>query len=226
MKTNKLVLAICCLALLAASCKSTVFMIGFWANKDKPQPDHKRSLFIMVLTADLHVRDVMETDLKEAALSKGFKVTTSIEALGPINVGKKFPADAILKKVKDLGMEAIFTVAVKDINTESHYVRASDNFYNPMGTYNYYGNFGNYYGNYWGGTSFVIGTGLSEVTPGYTLEKKTYYLESNLYETSTQDLLLSIQTKAVDPSSLNKASKEYTSKLVSLIESERKLQKK
>lgn len=179
----------------------------------------------MVLTADLHVRDVMETDLKEAAIKNGNKVVTSIEALGPMNVGKKFPADVILKKIKELGMEAIFTVAVKDINTESHYVRASDNFYNPMGTYNYYGNFGNYYGNYWGGTSFVIGTGLSEVTPGYTLEKKTYYLESNLYETSTQDLLMSIQTKAVDPDSINKASKEYTSKLVSLIASERKLQK-
>ncbi len=201
-------------------------MIGFWANKDKPAPDHKRSLFIMVLTADLHVRDVMETDLKAAAIKNGNKAITSIEALGPMNVGKKFPADAILKKIQELGMEAIFTVAVKDINTESRYVRASESYYNPVNNYNYYGNFGSYYGNYWGGTGIVIGSGLTEVTPGYTLEKKTYYLESNLYETSTQDLLLSIQTKAVDPDSINKASKEYTSKLVSLISTERKLQKK
>jgi hypothetical protein len=56
-------------------------------------------------------------------------------------VGKNFPADAILAKVKDLQLETIFSVALKDVTTESHYVQSSQSFYIPINSYGYYGNF-------------------------------------------------------------------------------------
>ncbi|MEI6086600.1 MAG: hypothetical protein WCR66_03350 [Bacteroidota bacterium] len=63
------------------------------------------TMFIMVLAQDLNVRNVVETDLKAAAEKRGIKVYTSIETLGAMIVGKKFPADAILAKVKELNAE-------------------------------------------------------------------------------------------------------------------------
>jgi hypothetical protein len=228
MKTLKSFTAIVCLSILLMACKSSsITMIGYWANKDKPVPQTKRSLFIMALTANLNNRNVLESALKEMAVKKGHKAITSVEAMGAMNVGTNFPVDVILKKVKELNYDAIFTVVLKDVNTQSHYVRASDNYYNPMSGPYGYGSFGSYYGNYYGAPGVVIGLGgnYGSTNPGYTVEKKTFYLESNLYETSTQDLLLSIQTKAVDPESIYKASQEFTEKLISLIEDERKIKK-
>jgi len=128
-------------------------------------------------------------------------------------------------------LETIFTVAVKDIRTESHYVKASQTYYNPISNYGYYGSFGSYYGNYWGsglgmmGPGVVMSTSTSSYNPGYTVEKKTIYLESNLYDTQTQELLMSIQTKAVDPESITKASKKFTTELVKELDTEIKLRK-
>ena len=206
-------------------------VIGFWVNRNLEVLGKKSSLFIMVLAQDLNARNVLETDLKAAAEKRGLKAVTSIEALGPMNVGKNFPADAILAKIKELKLETIFTVAIKDIRTESHYVKASESFYNPVSSYGYYGNFSSYYGNYWGsglgmmGPGVVMGTGMSSYNPGYTVEKKTIYLESNLYDIQSQELLMSIQTKAVDPESIAKASKKITSEMVNELDTEIKLRK-
>ena len=183
MNSIKLFTAITCLLLIFSSCSSSrQDVIGFWVNSKKPVLGAKRSMFIMVLAQDLNARNVVESDLKAAAEKRGLKVMTSIEALGAMNVGKNFPADAILAKVKELQLETIFTVALKDVKTESHYVQSSQSFYNPMSTYGYYGNFGSYYGNYWApgigmciaAPGVVMSTGMSSYTPGYTTEKKPF----------------------------------------------------
>ena len=75
-----------------------------------------------------------------------------------------------------------------------------------------------------GGPGIMIGT--SSYSPSYTYENTTYYLESNLYETSSQQLLLSIQTKAVDPPEITKSSKLYCKKLIDLLKSQAKLERK
>ena len=233
MKLIKIVAAITCIVLIFSCSSSKQDVIGFWVNSKKSVLGAKRSMFIIVLAQDLNARNVVETDLKAAAEKRGIKVYTSIETLGAMNVGKNFPADAILTKVKELQLETIFTVALKDVKTESHYVQSSQSFYNPMSNYGYYGNFGSYYGNYWApgmgmgiaAPGVVMSTGMSTYTPGYTKEKKTFYIESNLYETATQELLLSMQSKAVDPETINKASKQFTEKLVKELNAEIKLRK-
>lgn len=223
-KSIKLFFTLFCFYLLIAACSSTKqTVIAVWSNKDKVVYGAKKSVFIMVLTANLQARNELESALKEAAITRGLKVTTSIEALGPMNVGKNFPAEAILSKVKELNYETIFTVAIKDIKTETTFVQASDNFYNPMGMYGgAYGSFGSYYNNYWAypGVGFGFGGGF---TSSYTTEKTTVFLESNLYETATQDLLLSIKSKAVNPDNLAKESKKFTSNIVAELNEGKKM---
>ena len=116
MKAVKLLAAFLFLTVIFESCSSTKqTVIAVWTNKDKVVYGTKKSVFIMVLTASPQYRNELETSLKAAAIDRGLKATTSIEALGPMNVGKEFPADAILNKVKELGYETIFTVANKFI---------------------------------------------------------------------------------------------------------------
>jgi hypothetical protein len=224
MKPIKFFFTILSIYFLMLSCSSTKqTVIAVWSNKDKTVYGSNKSVFIMVLTANVQARNELESALKQAAIERGLKVTTSIDALGPMNVGKNFPAEAILNKVKELNYETIFTVAVKDIKKETTFVQASDNFYNPMGMYGgAYGSFGSYYNNYWAypGASFGFGGGF---TSSYTTEKVTIYLESNLYETATQDLLLSIKSKAINPANLAKESKKFTSNIVAELNEGKKM---
>ncbi|TAF57002.1 MAG: hypothetical protein EAZ62_00260 [Sphingobacteriia bacterium] len=211
-------------ALLFLSCngpKQTVLAI--WNNPDKPVYGTQPSVFIMVLTANLPARNQLETDILAQAEKMGLKATTSVKALGPMNVGKDFPAQAILEKAQSMGFQTIFTVAVKDVKSETHFVKASENYYQPM-NYGYYNRFDAYYNGYWGGPWAGIGFGnLSGFTPSYTTEKKTLFMESNLYAVNSKDLLLSIQSKAVDPQNLEKESKKFSENILSALKEGKKM---
>ena len=51
-------------------------------------------------------------------------------------------------------------------------------------------------------------------TPGYYTKDKKFFLESNLYDAKTQELVLSIQSKADNPDVIEKSSKVYTEELI------------
>ncbi|HRI19814.1 MAG TPA: hypothetical protein PLA68_02620 [Panacibacter sp.] len=116
--------------------------------------------------------------------------------------------EAFLKKVSDLGCETIFTVALVDKQSETRYNPGSSSIYAPYPMYGYYGRFGGYYGY----SSMMY-------SPGYYSTDKTYFLESNLYDAKTEELLLSIQSKAENPPAIQKSSKLYTESLIKELES-------
>ena len=76
--------------------------------------------------------------------------------------------------------------------------------YGGYGAYGPYGGFGGYYG-------YAVST-MS--TPGYYKTDNKYFLEAKMFDLKTEELLLSIQTKADNPSALEKSSKEYTQTLM------------
>ena len=54
--------------------------------------------------------------------------------------------------------------------------------------------------------------------PGYYTTDKKYFIEGKLFDLNTNDLLLSVQTKAENPSEIEKSSKQYTATLMEEIE--------
>jgi hypothetical protein len=195
-----------------SSCKSAaITTTGSWLNKERKTPQQKyKSVFIVALTENREAKTVIENDLANAAKAKGFKTYTSLESFGPISGREGLPVkEAFLKKVADLNCETIFTISLIDQQAETRYVPGSSYSYEPYPRYGYYGMFGGYY-NY-ASTSFY--------SPGYYSTDKKYFLESNLYDAKTEELLLSIQSKADNPPAIEKASKEYTESLIAEMES-------
>jgi hypothetical protein len=200
------------LALGFCSCSSSSMRVmATWVNrKDMPaaQPG-KHKIFIFVMTQNYEAQVNLENDLATAANAKGIKTVRSIDAFGPILTLDKLPKkEVLIQAIKDLGCDAIFSVAVVDQQSETHYVPAtSSSIYTPYGGYGYY------YGGFYSYSPAFY-------TPGYYTTAKTYFIESNLYDANTEKLLISMQSKVVNPGDITKASKQYTQILVTELQNQ------
>src|SRR6476660_8060392 len=186
------------------SSKGTIKTTASWVNKERTTKTPYKSTFIVVLTDNLEVKTVLENNLAKAVREKGLTAYTSMENFGPITGREGLPVkESFLKKVADLNCESIFTVALIHETSETKYTPSSTTSYAPYPAYGYYGMFGGYY-DY---QSTVY-------TPGYYTNDRKFFLESNLYDAGTQELVLSIQSKADNPDVIEESSKKYTEELI------------
>jgi hypothetical protein len=195
-----------------SSCSnSSMRIMATWVNrKDMPPPQPgKHKTFIFVMTQNYEAQVTLENDLAAACDAKGIKTVKSVDAFGPILTMDKLPKkDVLLKAIRDLGCDGIFTVAVVDQKSETHYVPATSS-----GVYVPYAGYGYYYSGYYAYTP-------SFYSEGYYSTDKTYFIESNLFDTNTEKMLISMQSKVVNPPDIVKASKKYTQMLVTELQAQ------
>jgi hypothetical protein len=204
-KMVKNLLFIIAVAMCISACSSPMKIIASWVNTEEIKPEPYKSVFIIALTGNLDVKRAIENDLAAAAEKRGLKAYKSIVVFGPFSGKESIPAkDIVSKKVGELGCEAIFTVALVDKEITTTYRPASTTVvaapYYP--TYPYYGSFGGYYA-----YSAIY------YDPGYYSVDKKYSVEANVYDAKTEKLIISIESKAVNPSGVQKSSQEYTNLL-------------
>jgi hypothetical protein len=186
-------------------------IMATWVNKkDMPTPQPgKHKIFIFVMTQNYDVQQNLETDLANAAEAKGIKTVKSLDAFGPILTTDKLPkTEILLKAIRDLGCDGIFTVALVDQHSETHYTPGS-----ASGVFVPYAGYGYYYSGYYAFTP-------NYYTPGYYTTDKTYFIESNLFNANTEKLLISMQSKLVNPPDVTKASKQYTQMLITELQTQ------
>lgn len=206
MKLKVIRLIIVLAFLICQSCATTPPRItATWIDKEKTAQlqQQEGKVFVAVLTQNSEVRHTLEGDLADACKSKGVEAIKSIDVYPPVTDNQQYPpADKVLDWVRKLGCDAIFTVALVDIKSETYYVPGAGD-YIPNTHYGYY-TFAPYYGY----------ATVAVYSPGYYESDHTYFLESNLYDAQTEKLVLSMQTKMINPESVEKASKEYTKSLL------------
>ena len=145
-----------------------------WVNREKLPPEPIKSVFVIAFTDNPEVRVQLEDDVAAAAAKKGIKAYKSLDIIGPVELNQVAPVkDVFIKKLKDLNCETVYTIALVDAKSETHYTPPTNapGVYTPYsyapymqysgysaaaGGYGPYGGFGGYYG-------FAIGN-LS--TPG------------------------------------------------------------
>jgi len=201
------------LALAFCSCSnSSMRIMATWVNKeDKPVPQPgKHKIFIFVMTQNYDVQVNLENDLADAAESKGIRTVKSIDAFGPILTLDKLPKnEVLLKAIRDLGCDGIFTVALVDQESKTHYVAGSS----ASAGFVPYAGYGYYYSGYYAYSPTFY-------SPGYYETDKTYFIESNLFNAVTEKMLISMQSKVVNPPTAMKASKQYTQMLVTELQAQ------
>ena len=205
MKKARLIIRIVIIIAAAlSSCGPSIKTTASWVNKEKITEKHYKTIFIVALLKNLEAKTTLENDLANAAEARGIKAYKSIDIFGPTVQKEILPLkEDVEKKLNELNCDAIFTVALVDKQSETRYVPGTYPVYMPYSRYGYYSYFGGYYG---------YGAGFYD--PGYYTVDKKYFIESNLYDAKTEELMLSIQSQAVNPSGIEKSSKEYTQTLI------------
>ena len=208
------------------SCKPgfSIRTTTLWVNKEKLPPERIKSIFIIAFTDNLDVRANLEKDLAAAAQKRGLKAYKSLDVVGPVEIKAMAPVkDVFIKKLQDLGCEAVLTTALVHATSETKYTPSSSMTYSPYsyGTYAGYGGFAPYgaYGGFGGYYGYAVST---MTTPGYYTTTSKYFVEAKVFDLKTDETLLSMQTKVENPETIEKASKAYTDLFVEEIKELRK----
>lgn len=192
----KKLIAITFLALVVG-CKSATDFTGTWKN-DNAKASEINTILVTALTSRVNARQTAEDDLAKALQSLGYKTVKSLDVMPPkFTEGKEPDKEALFAKIQETNADAILTVALIHEETDSRYTGRTTP-YAPM-QFGYYGNFWGYY-NAWYPTLF---------STGYYEEDQVYFIETNLYDASSQELLWSGQSQTYNPGSLARFSKEF-----------------
>jgi hypothetical protein len=186
------------LTCLLDACAPSTKITASWKNPEV-NSDAISSVLVTALTDKTSNRRIVESDLADAFQQAGLRVMKSIDVLPPSFTGTSLPdRKDLADKIKSVGVDGILTVALIDKETENRYVPGSYG-YTPMTRFAYYGRFWGYYTT-WHPTLY---------SPGYYKEDKTYFLETNLYNATTEELVWSAQSETYNPNSLTGFSKEF-----------------
>jgi hypothetical protein len=209
------------LSVLFLSCKPSQRITTAWVNPDRPAKKYT-TVFVAALMQNNGVKYALEGQMGDAVKAKGFKVVRGYEIFPPnFNKDNMKDRELVLKLIRDRGCDAILSMAVIDQKSETRYVQSSSFSmgYAPYAGYGPYGSYGPYgtgfhgYYSYWSPTLY---------DPGYYTTDRTYFIEANVYDAETQQLIWSVQSKAENPDNIEKATKKYTELLMEQFEKDHK----
>lgn len=193
------------ISLCLGACSAGTEITGSWRNSEAQSlADDIHTILVTALTPRANARQSVENDLATALQKKGYQTIKSIDVLPPTFRDSEAPDKTeLLSRIEETGADAILTVALIDEDTESRYVPGSYG-YAPYPRFGYYGTFWGYY-NTWYPTLH---------SPGYYEEDKVYFIETNLYDAETEQLLWSAQSETYNPKSLPRFANDFAEVVV------------
>lgn len=196
------------LALLVSACGPSQRIVNSWINPDATSTGPYKSIFIIVLSPSKETSFSVEDRMAGIIASRGQKYVLSSAVFPPnIAISEDFTREQMAEAIGRTGCDAVFVIALLDIQTVETYQPGRA--YYPMN----YGMYGSYYGYY----NYYYPQVYSQ---GYYTSDKTYYIETNFYDLATDNLLWSIQSEAYNPSSLDSWFDTYSRNLLNELKSE------
>lgn len=189
-----------------SSCSSVTEISGTWK---KPATAAKKfsKIAILGLSGDVVKRSAVENAVVAEFRRYGITAVSGTNILPDsfMDSDKDGKADdknkdAVAKKLKELGVDGAMVLSLMDKKETEHYVPGST-YYSP---YSGYYPFNNYY---WGTYNTVY-------SPGYTTKSTEYFLSSNFYDMSNEQLLWSAQSETMNPQSIKDFSASFSKALV------------
>jgi hypothetical protein len=183
---------------IISGCSSTS-LVGSWIDPEVTSIEGK-SIAIFCLTPRLGVRDKVETQMADLLQSKGVNASRSLDFITP----GKMDQEIIAKILQQNNITAVIIISLLDKEKETYYVPGSTAYAPTYYGRPYYGYYGAVYSNVY--------------DPGYYQTTTSYFIECNAYRLSDGKLAYSSQSKAVDPSSVDKFAYDYSRTLVADLE--------
>jgi hypothetical protein len=199
------------LALIVSACTPPQQMLNSWVNREALPAGPFSTIFVLAITQNKAAQYAVENQLGKLFNSRGKKAVKSIDIFSVgFTENEQRTKEQMADAIKKAGCDAVFIVTLLDVKTEETYQPGTT--YIPP-TYEGYGSFYGYYGYY--NHQFPV-----VYEQGYYTTDKTYFLETNFYDLSTDKLLWSIQSDAYNPSSLESWFNGYSKLLLKQLKKE------
>ncbi|MBK9105651.1 MAG: hypothetical protein IPL92_14060 [Saprospiraceae bacterium] len=200
--------------LFMTACSPSMKITGSWMNKDMMGKGNYKKVFLFVIASDKGAQQTVENAQAKAAAAEGVTTVKSYEFFGPNFIAQKPSVEQIMAKIRESGCDAVFTSALVDVKSQTRYVPGTTSYsYGYGGGYGYggygYGSFGGYYGS----AAYIY-------EPGYYTEDQTYFIESNLYDVKTEEIVWSVQSEAYNPTNVETVARTYSALLFEKLKSE------
>ena len=206
-------------AILSFCCKAPQKITSSWVNPERPAKKYS-TVFVAALIQNNPIKYAIEDNLGAAAKARGFNVVKGYQLFPPnFNKDNMRDKDLVLRLIREKGCDVILSIAVIDVKSDTRYVSGMSVAYTPYAGYGPYGTYGGYGVGFYG---YYAYWSTSLYDPGYYTTDKTYFLEANAYDTETQQLVWSVQSKAYNPSGIEKSSQLYTDLLMEQFDKDRK----
>jgi hypothetical protein len=190
---QKVVLYISVMGALLSACAHTK-LTAVWSDDAYLGGPMKKVMVVVVLDNSIN-RKIVESALVEELKQNGVEGIASNKALG----SKELSKENITQAAKENQVDGLMAVRLTGVDQEQVY-------HAPVYSipYPYYYTWDSYY------PHMHENLGM----PGYTATYKYYNVETNVYHVSTEKLVWSAASQTVDPTDINKESKEFASKIV------------
>lgn len=202
--TTKTLLSYLTIFLMGAglySCVAATEVVGSWKRPEAVTETYD-NVVVAAMTDNIQARQIIEEQLEAQLELRGIKATKSIELFPPSAADRQGgDPDMMLQRIQGEGYDGIITAAVVDQETETRYVPGTLGYgaYAPVSRFGWYNTFRGYYG--------YMSPALYQ--PGYYTEEKIYFLESNLYDAGSENLVWSAQSRSYDPGTLTSFADEF-----------------
>lgn len=201
------------LSVLLVSCSTTSKLTSSFIFPLDQGAKTYENLAVLAFFPVMNNRATLESTLENEFRARNIKATATFqtfplagdkEIFNKMGLGPEEIKDLIRAKVVEHKVDAFMTISLVDKTQEENYVQgASVSFSAPYAYQNDFG-FYDYY-------SYAYSSTYSS---GYYSTTTSYYLQMNLFDIETEQLIWSGQSKTTDPQNIEKGSLEYARMVV------------
>ncbi|MBQ0752727.1 MAG: hypothetical protein KBT87_00445 [Gammaproteobacteria bacterium] len=173
---------------MMAGCASTTQLVSVEKSDDAKAPYKK--VMVLAITDNGQIRQVIEQGLAAELESAGVRnVVASLSMPGGLDKDKPEAIRALAESaVKENGADAVLVVSLLSAEVREDYVPPQKEIA-AMSVTPYYMGYGAYIGyNY-----------QTMYTPGYFVKEQAYYVQSNLFDVSTEKSVWKAQSETINP---------------------------
>ncbi|MFZ6053152.1 hypothetical protein [Halocola ammonii] len=185
------------IALMLMTGCNTTEIIGSWEAPDAEENVYN-SVMVTGLTSTILPREQVEREMVDALNKEDVYAAHSLGVItNNMNMANESFQDSVVMMVDAKGFDALLTITLLEKETEARYVPGT--VYDPVVGYPYYNNF-------WGYYSYNYGVVYD---PGYYNVERDYYIEANLYDADSEEIIWSAQTRTHDPGTLGNLADDF-----------------
>jgi hypothetical protein len=188
--------------IFVSACSPATKITRSWTSPEKSNYGYN-NLYVAVVIGDISKRQVMEDDIQQKLNRLNITSTTSNSTIQPnFWMSTDLDKNSMMNVVYNSRKDAIMTVTLIDVQNEQRYIPGAMMMGGPMMGPGGWG-MGANFGGFWGMNHGMM------MTPGHIVNDRKYFIEINIYDTKSELLVWSAQSKTLNPASMEKFSSEF-----------------